>query len=88
MHLPADLLEIEIYYNKRKFFGAFLFKETISLLKKKISFLSKEEKELSLFMISRSREIFLEQKRARARFHFRKALAGASRGGAPIILDP
>ena len=33
-------------------------------------------------MIWSSREIFLEQKRALARFHFRKALAGASRGGA------
>ena len=29
-------------------------------------------------MIWSSREIFLEQKRALARFHFRKALAGAS----------
>ena len=38
-----DFLQIEIYYNKRKFFGAFLFKERISLLKKKISFLCKEE---------------------------------------------
>ena len=44
----ADFLEIEIYYNKRKFFGAFLFKETISLLKKKISFLFKERISLSL----------------------------------------
>ena len=31
-----------------------------------------------------SREIFLSQKRALARFHFRKALAGASRGGAGL----
>jgi len=50
----GDLLEIEIYYNKRKFFLS-------ASLKKKSS-----------------REIFLSQKRARARFHFRKALAGAS----------
>jgi len=77
----GDFLQIEIYYNKKKFFLSF-----IKLLK---------EKELSLFMIWSSRsiflsqklcsqEIFLSQKRARARFHFRKALAGASRGGAGL----
>ena len=41
----GDLLEIEIYYNKRKFFLSFLSQKLC--------------------------------------FHFRKALAGASRGGAP-----
>ena len=65
-----DFLEIEIYYNKRKFFLSFL---SASLKKKS------------------SREIFLSQKRALARFHFRKALAGASRGGAGyrdfLVLD-
>ena len=94
----GDLLEIEIYYNKKgKIQGLSingfqnlsingfqnlsingfqnLFKLSFSF-----SFFSSKKKS--------SREIFLEQKRALARFHFRKALAGASRGGAPIILDP
>jgi len=84
----GDLLEIEIYYNKKgKIQGLSingfqnlsingfqnlsingfqnLFKLSFSF-----SFFSSKKKS--------SREIFLEQKRALARFHFRKALAGAS----------
>ena len=68
----GDLLEIEIYYNKKGKIQGLSINGFQNLFKLSFSFSFFSSKKKS------SREIFLEQKRARARFHFRKALAGAS----------
>ena len=68
----GDLLEIEIYYNKERKILDLSINGFQNLFKSRFSFSFFSSKKKS------SREIFIEQKRALARFHFRKALAGAS----------
>ena len=80
----GDLLEIEIYYNKKGKIQGLSINGFQNLSINGFQNLFKSRFSFSFFSSKKksSREIFLEQKRALARFHFRKALAGASRGGA------
>jgi len=76
----GDLLEIEIYYNKKGKIQGLSINGFQNLSINGFQNLFKSRFSFSFFSSKKksSREIFLEQKRARARFHFRKALAGAS----------
>ena len=76
----GDLLEIEIYYNKKGKIQGLSINGFQNLSINGFQNLFKLSFSFSFFSSKKksSREIFLEQKRARARFHFRKALAGAS----------
>ena len=76
----GDLLEIEIYYNKKGKIQGLSINGFQNLSINGFQNLFKLSFSFSFFSSKKksSREIFLEQKRALARFHFRKALAGAS----------